>query len=132
MKLLMLIRALVLKLGFRPEYPSIFFSPSLSMTIGATQAMQMAAYDHKKVAFVDDRPGKHRSYGDDPTEVITLPKDLHTRQTLRLMKFCPLCGRELTSSISNDTKLCPRGHGLGEINENRNGLPAFVFELYGL
>lgn len=124
------IRRFIYKAGFDPNPGTVFFSPSLSMTIAASQAMKVAtkALDVKNdVQFIDERPGNHRLNEDMPTTILSL--DGVPQTLISKAKYCPLCGVKLQTG-ANNVKTCPYFHGLGYISDDSDGLPVLMFEIY--
>lgn len=114
--LLQLLRRAIYGVGFRPKWPSVFFSPTLSITHGWNDAFKEGKSPIEQALEIVDEDSTFAEGFDVAAEML---KDI---------RVCPICSADLVLG-SKTRKYCPNQHGLVRISDNEQGLPVIVFEI---
>jgi hypothetical protein len=115
------IRKIVYAMGMRPKQGSIFFSPTIAVTLANHEAWRSMVEVMKKV----EATGSMINLFEIPPPPVV---KIDSRQTLyEQMLYCVLCRAKLESLVL-DIKECPHGCGRVFTTENAQGLPVITFE----
>lgn len=110
------VRRIAYRLGFRPKFESVFYSPSLD-------------YLSSGKNFMDDLRDRVEKAAPRVLDVSVSPAGVKIMRgpLFDLMRYCVLCGARL-ADFAADVKACPRGCGQAHPDKDAHELNVITFE----